>query len=173
MTLDRKLDLVGVGMTLIGLLTLRLAFRPVASVTLVGMGVAIAVFGVAESNYLLTVATSVATGFAIFGAAVVLYASGAATFPARVRATGMGLSMTAGRLGAFVGPLVAGLMLDNGAGRMWTCLLLAVPVVGVVCSAIALGSWPHLRSASAIALATRQHMLSGSSISWPRSSRQR
>jgi len=117
------------GGVVIGLLTLRLAFRPVASVTLVGMGIAIAVFGVSDSSYPLTVATSVATGFAIFGAAVVLYASGAATFPARVRATGMGLSMTAGRLGAFVGPLAAGLMLDQGAGRLWTCLLMAVPVV--------------------------------------------
>jgi benzoate transport len=117
------------GGVVVGLLTLRLPFRPVASVTLVGMGIAISVFGIAGNSYLLTVITSVGTGFAIFGAAVVLYASGAATFPARVRATGMGLSMTAGRLGAFVGPLAAGLLLDQGTGRLWTCLLLAVPVV--------------------------------------------
>lgn len=117
------------GGVIVGALTYRLAFRPVATVTLVGMGIAIAVFGFAERSYALTVVTSVATGFAIFGAAVVLYASGAATFPARVRATGMGLSMTAGRLGAFVGPLMAGQFLETGLGRMWTCLLLAVPVV--------------------------------------------
>jgi MFS family permease len=73
--------------------------------------------------------SSVITGFCIFGAAVVLYATGAATFPARVRATGMGLSMTAGRLGSFVGPLAAGLMLGADFGRVATCVALAIPVM--------------------------------------------
>jgi benzoate transport len=113
----------------VGVLTMRWRLRPVATATLLAMGLAIAAFGFAAHSFLFTVAASVIVGFCIFGAAVVLYATGAATFPARVRATGMGLSMTAGRLGSFVGPLAAGLFLGGGAGRVWTCVLLAIPVM--------------------------------------------
>lgn len=127
------------GGILIGLITFRLPFRPVATVTLIGMSFAIAVFGFGAESYLLTVASSMATGFGIFGAAVALYATGAATFPARVRATGMGLSMSAGRLGSFIGPLGAGFLLEAGAGRWWTCAVLAIPVL---LSAVALARVP-------------------------------
>jgi benzoate transport len=123
------------GGILVGLLTWRLKLRPVATVTLVSMGLAISAFGFAAQSFGFTVVTSVIVGFCIFGAAVVLYATGAATFPARVRATGMGLSMTAGRVGSFAGPLAAGLLLQGGAGRVWTCVVLAIPVM---LSAIAL-----------------------------------
>lgn len=128
-----------VGGVLVGILTFRLPFRPVATSVLLLMGVAIAAFGGVSGSYPLTVVSSAVIGFAIFGAAVVLYATGAATFPARVRATGMGLSMAAGRLGAFCGPAAAGLLLQGGAGRLWTCVLLAVPVV---LSAVALARVP-------------------------------
>lgn len=127
------------GGVVLGIISSRLRFGPVATLTLLAMGVAIAAFGGASGSYALTAASSVVIGFAIFGAAVVLYAAGVATFPARVRATGMGLSMSAGRLGAFVGPYAAGLLLEAGAGRMWTCVLLAVPVV---LSAVALARVP-------------------------------
>lgn len=117
------------GGIVIGLVVLKAALRPVATVTLIGLGLAIAAFGFSAHSYALTIATSVAVGFGIFGAAVALYATGAATFPAQVRATGMGLAMSAGRLGSFVGPFTAGLLLAGSAGRLWTCLLMAVPVV--------------------------------------------
>ncbi|HTQ35842.1 MAG TPA: MFS transporter [Steroidobacteraceae bacterium] len=117
------------GGVLIGWLSSRLHFRGTATVTLIAMGVAIAAFGGAASSFAFTVACSMLIGFSIFGAAVVLYAAGTATFPARVRATGMGLSMGAGRGGSFLGPVVAGLLLQAGLGRLATCLLLAVPVI--------------------------------------------
>ena len=127
------------GGILIGLLMFRLPFRPVATVTLLAMGLAIVAFGFAGGSFAFTVASSIVVGFGIFGAAVVLYATGAATFPARVRATGMGLSMSAGRLGSFVGPLAAGLLLGADVGRVWTCVMLAVPVM---LSALALARVP-------------------------------
>ncbi|MFM1887390.1 MAG: hypothetical protein RL026_2547 [Pseudomonadota bacterium] len=117
-----------VGGIVIGALTLRLPLRAVATVTLVAMAATIVLFGAAAHSYPLAVLASVLTGFGIFGGAVALYATGAATYPAHVRATGMGLSMTAGRFGAFLGPILAGYLLAAGAGRWWTCLVLAVPV---------------------------------------------
>jgi len=117
------------GGVLIGWLSSKLHFRATAAVTLVAMGLAIAAFGAAASSFAFTVACSMLIGFSIFGAAVVLYAAGTATFPARVRATGMGLSMGAGRAGSFLGPVLAGALLQAGLGRLVTCLLLAIPVI--------------------------------------------
>jgi MFS family permease len=118
-----------VGGVLIGWLSSKLSFRLIAGITLVAMGAAIAAFGGAAASFGFTVACSVLIGFCIFAAAVVLYSAGAATFPSRVRATGMGLSMGAGRLGSFLGPYVAGLLLGADMGRMLTCLLLSIPVI--------------------------------------------
>ena len=117
------------GGILIGWLSSKLPFRPVATTILIVMGLAIMAFGGAATSYAFTVVTSVLIGFSFFGGAVVLYATGAATFPARVRASGMGLSMSAGRLGSFFGPFVAGYLLGADMGRMMTCALLAIPVI--------------------------------------------
>ena len=117
------------GGIIVGLITFKLPFRPVATSVLVAMGLSIMAFGFAAASFGFTVVSSMITGFCIFGAAVVLYATGAATFPARVRATGMGLSMTAGRLGSFIGPLSAGILLGADFSRVAVCLLLAVPVI--------------------------------------------
>jgi benzoate transport len=117
------------GGILIGWLSSKLPFRFVATSILVIMGLALMAFGGAASNLAFTVVTSVLVGFSFFGGAVVMYTTGAATFPARVRATGMGLSMSAGRLGSFFGPFVAGILLGADMGRMMTCALLAIPVI--------------------------------------------
>jgi AAHS family 4-hydroxybenzoate transporter-like MFS transporter len=117
------------GGIIIGYISSRMSFRVVATSILVLMGLAIMAFGAAAASFMFTVVTSVVIGFCIFGAAVVLYTTGAATFPARVRATGMGLSMGAGRLGSFFGPFVAGYLLGADLGRMLTCFLLAIPVI--------------------------------------------
>ncbi|MES2625964.1 MAG: MFS transporter [Pseudomonadota bacterium] len=117
------------GGIIIGYISSRLKFRKVATAILVLMGLAIMAFGAAASSFMFTVVCSIVIGFCIFGAAVVLYTTGAATFPARVRATGMGLSMGAGRLGSFFGPFVAGYLLGADLGRMMTCFLLAIPVI--------------------------------------------
>jgi benzoate transport len=117
------------GGIMVGYLSSRLPFRPVATATLIVMGLAIVAFGAAAQSFVFTVACSMLIGFCVFGGAVVLYATAAATFPARVRATGIGLSMGAGRLGSFLGPLFAGHLLGADLGRMMTCLLLAIPVV--------------------------------------------
>ena len=113
----------------IGILSLKLPFRKVATSTLLLLGIAIMAFGAAASSFGFTVVTSFIIGFSIFGAAVSLYATAAATFPTHVRATGVGLSMGAGRLGSFFGPFVAGYLLGADMGRMLTCVLLALPVI--------------------------------------------
>ncbi len=73
--------------------------------------------------------TAAIIGFGIFGAAVAVYATGAITFPARVRATGMGIVMSAGRVGSIFGPYTAGLLLGAQFNRFAVCAILAIPVL--------------------------------------------
>lgn len=119
------------GGIIIGYFSTRLPFRSVSTAALVIMGLAIMAFGATAANFDVALLSSILIGFCIFGAAVTLYATAAATFPARVRATGIGLSMGAGRLGSFLGPLMAGQLLgvNLDLGRMTTCVLLAIPVI--------------------------------------------
>ncbi len=118
-----------VGGILIGIASFRYPIRPVSFATLLGMGLALVVFGSAADNLPLAQGSAFLMGFCIFGAAVVLYACGATTFPARVRATGMGIVMSAGRLGSTFGPATAGFLLGADYSRFLVCLLLAVPVL--------------------------------------------
>jgi benzoate transport len=118
-----------VGGIVIGIASVRFPIRPVSVVTLLMMGLSLVVFGAAASNLSLAQGSAFVMGFCIFGAAVVLYSHGATTFPTRVRATGMGMVMSAGRLGSTFGPSAAGVLLGAGQTRMAVCAILAVPVL--------------------------------------------
>ena len=68
-------------------------------------------------------AICVVTGFFVNGAVVGLYPVMAQTFPAALRASGIGFAIGVGRGGAALGPPLAGALFDNG------CSLLAVSSV--------------------------------------------
>jgi benzoate transport len=118
-----------VGGVVIGIFCYKMAFRAVSTAILLAMGALIIVFGYVYDEISIINITSFLIGFGIFGAAVVLYSTAAKTFPSRVRATGVGVSMGAGRFGAFLGPLLAGYLLGGGILRPETCLLMALPVL--------------------------------------------
>jgi MFS family permease len=117
-----------IGGIVIGLLA-RLSFKPVAYATMLGMGLAIMAFGVSANSLILIAICSLLCGVGVFGTALVLYAASAETFPVFVRATGIGMAISAGRVGSFVGPSAAGLLLDAGFARAAVCFILALPVL--------------------------------------------
>ena len=117
------------GGIIVGLLGVRLPIRLVAALALLAMGIGIVGFGAAGTNLPLAQVTATVVGFGIFGAAVALYATGASTFPARVRATGMGIVMSAGRVGSIFGPYTAGWLLGMQFNRFTVCAILAIPVL--------------------------------------------
>lgn len=117
------------GGIIVGLLGVRLPIRLVAALALLAMGIGIVGFGAAAANLPLAQLTATIVGFGIFGAAVAVYATGAITFPARVRATGMGIVMSAGRVGAIFGPYTAGALLGMQFNRFTVCAVLAIPVL--------------------------------------------
>ncbi|HEY6455536.1 MAG TPA: MFS transporter [Steroidobacteraceae bacterium] len=117
------------GGIIVGLLGLRLPIRLAGAIALLAMGLGLVAFGAAGTNLPLAQAAAAIIGFGIFGAAVAVYATGASTFPARVRATGMGIVMSAGRVGSIFGPYTAGLLLGAQFDRLTVCAALGIPVL--------------------------------------------
>ncbi len=95
------------------------------------MALAIAAFGTLplEAVGLIRIA-SFFIGFAAFATAVGIFSIMASGFPAHVRGTGIGLSLTAGRLGSACGAYLGGLLWALGLARPELCVVLALPAVG-------------------------------------------
>jgi benzoate transport len=69
-------------------------------------------------------------GFGIQGGFVGLYALAARLYPTRVRATGVGWAVGAGRIGAVVGPLVGGLLIGLSWSMAANFTAFALPALG-------------------------------------------
>jgi MFS transporter, AAHS family, 4-hydroxybenzoate transporter len=77
------------------------------------------------TNYILVVLGLL--GFGIQGGFVGLYAVAARMYPAEFRNTGVGYAMGAGRVGAIVGPLLAGYLIGAGLSMQANFMVFAVP----------------------------------------------
>lgn len=99
-----------------------------------GMLLSLAGLGLSTSFAPMLVA-GFAAGACAIGAQAVLYARAPALYPTAIRATGVGASISTGRLGAIAGPLVAGQVLAAGAGAAGV-MLSAAPglVVAALCA---------------------------------------
>jgi benzoate transport len=101
----------------VGLLAARLSVRWLAAALMVGLGVTTFLFGRAPAEFGPLAAMAALAGICLFGAVSGLYATVAASFPARVRATGAGFVTGLGRGGSAVAPFLAGALFSLGAGR--------------------------------------------------------
>lgn len=68
-------------------------------------------------------------GFGIQGGFVGMYSLAAKLYPTRVRATGVGWAVGAGRIGAVVGPMVGGLLIGAGWSMTANFMAFAVPAL--------------------------------------------
>jgi AAHS family 3-hydroxyphenylpropionic acid transporter len=88
-----------------------------------------------------TVWLSGAAGFFLLGANYALYGVAATYYPQDVRGTGSGASVGVGRIGAIIGPLLAGFLLNAGTSASGVVAYL-VPVAAVAGAAVfALSFW--------------------------------
>ncbi|MDB5241202.1 MAG: transporter, partial [Spirosoma sp.] len=73
-------------------------------------------------------------GFGIQGGFVGMYSLAAKLYPTRVRATGVGWAVGAGRIGAVVGPIVGGLLIAAGWSMAANFIAFAIPslVAGII-----------------------------------------
>ncbi len=66
-------------------------------------------------------------GFGIQGGFVGMYSLAAKLYPTRVRATGVGWAVGAGRIGAVAGPMIGGLLIGAGWSMPANFIAFAVP----------------------------------------------
>ena len=117
------------GGILFGLVATRLPLtRLVASLAVI-LSAGIASFGLLPAQPAVLDVAALVLGFFMWGASATIFSVIALSYPVGVRASGIGLVVTVGRVGSALGPWAAGLL--RGAGHDWSVVapLLAVPGV--------------------------------------------
>lgn len=118
-----------IGGILLGYLSGRYAIRRlVATFMLIGAG-AMVYFGQLTSPLSLMLVVTFVIGFCLAGGMIGIYAIVPDLFPARIRTAGTGWAIGIGRLGAVLGPYVAGLMIAAGWERALYYFVLATPLL--------------------------------------------
>jgi benzoate transport len=100
---------------------------------MVTAGLLMIVFGLLEHQLVILMVTAVALGFFGQGGFIGLYSVAARLYPTQVRATGIGWAIGLGRVGAIIGPAVAGLLIGMGWSQGLYFAVLSIPFfVGAV-----------------------------------------
>jgi len=117
------------GCILYGFYASRFGVRRLAVLFMLGLSAMTLVFGVLPADATVLLVAALALGFCLHTSITVLYVVVPTVFPAAVRATGTGFSMSMGRVGAVTGPLLAGWLMSAGFGRPVYFAALAVPML--------------------------------------------
>ena len=102
----------------------------------------IAAFGTVVHRLELALWTALLLGVLSNAVMAGLYAVGPPLYPTEVRATGMGWAIGIGRLGAILGPLVSGALLDQGWAPAQLYFLFSVPFVIAAIAMLVIGPSP-------------------------------
>ena len=135
------LNLGGIaGGSLFGLLAVRAKLRNLAIGSLLLNALFTALFGLASTSLAWAFVAAVGVGIFLFASMAGLYGLVPATYPAQVRATGMGWAIGIGRIGAIVAPTMAGLLLDGGWQPASLYYVFALPLVVAALAVFATGA---------------------------------
>jgi MFS family permease len=107
----------------------RVGVRRLMLVTMFGMAAMIVLFGILPAVPLLLLVNGVALGAMLFASACGCWLTIAYAFPPQLRATGLGIATTAGRIGSIFGPATAGYLMVAGMGKPLIAVLLAMPAI--------------------------------------------
>lgn len=136
------------GGLLLGLLSPRLGLLRVTTAALVLCFGSVVWFGGTHAGLNGLMALTLVIGCFMFGSMIGLYALAPAVFPTAVRASGTGLALGIGRLGATVGPALAGLLIAADWSRPAYFGALALPLLLAACCVWAL----HRPAAAALTI---------------------
>jgi benzoate transport len=107
----------------------RVGVKRLTFISLFGMAAMIILFGLLPANLPLLVGNAVLLGAMLFASACGCWLTIAYAFPPQLRATGLGIATTVGRIGSIFGPLAAGYLLVAGFDKSIICVLLAIPAM--------------------------------------------
>ncbi len=93
----------------------------------IALAVFLSILGFASLNFGLILPVAFVIGLAVTGAQSILYAFAPLCYPAEIRNTGVGATVSFGRLGTIVGPMLAGVLLGGGKTAAQVLIVL-IPV---------------------------------------------
>lgn len=123
-----------VGCLLFGFYARSIGTRRLAAIFMVGLFATASLFGLVPATTAALLTMTLLIGFCLYASINSMYAVVPPVFPATVRTTGTGVAMSVGRLGAVVGPALAGVLMSAGWSRPAYCLALAVPMLAAAAS---------------------------------------
>jgi MFS family permease len=135
-----------VGCVSVGYLAAHFPLKPIAIGMFLCFGVCVAALGVVPAEPTAIFLVLALIGFCLFGSIAVLYALVPTVFSPSCRATGTGLALGLGRLGAIAGPFLAGILIQAGWSRLEFCLLLSLPLLASVIFVWILGRRPAVEA---------------------------
>ena len=97
---------------------------------------AMIVFGALELNLSTMLPVAFFVGFFVAGSIICLYVILPSLYPTQIRNTGVGWALGIGRLGAVIGPYLAGLLIAYGWEREHLYLFLSIPILVSVAAII-------------------------------------
>ena len=122
------------GAAVFGLLTQRLALRGLTLAVLVGSSVTVALFGQGHADLAQLSLICAMVGFCTNAAIVGFYAILARAYPTQQRATGTGFAVGAGRGGAMLAPIIAGVLFQAGFGLQTVALCMSAgSLIALLC----------------------------------------
>jgi MFS family permease len=115
--------------------------------TMLSLAVLITLFGVFVDNPNALLVIAPLMGAALFGSATANWLTIAYAFPPQLRATGLGLGTTAGRIGSVFGPIVGGALLNTRATGQFELSGISFPLTMTVASVCLVMAIPAVLSA--------------------------
>lgn len=111
-----------------GYLSGQFGLRQVICGFLLGTSVLMMIFGFFSGSALVLILFGL-MGFGVQGGFVGLYSVAARVYPTQIRTTGVGWALGAGRIGAFFGPLLGGLLIGMGLSMTINFFVFAIPLI--------------------------------------------
>jgi AAHS family 3-hydroxyphenylpropionic acid transporter len=117
--------------------------RLVLSFAYGGMAAAIAALGLVGGSVAALLASAAAAGFFVVGGQFVVYGLAPTYYPTLLRGTGVGAMVAVGRIGAILGPILAGYLLSSGFRPEGLFLAILPPVAAAWLAAFLLMRRPE------------------------------
>lgn len=116
-----------VGILWLGYRSATAGLRPMITSFMTLAGILMIIFGRLDDNVSSLILVAIAMGFFAQAGFIGLYSVAARLYPTEIRATGIGWAIGLGRVGAIIGPSIAGILIGFGWERPNYFLVLSIP----------------------------------------------
>lgn len=117
-----------IGILVLGMIAIRIGLQKTILYFMIGAALLMISFGSFTGTWIILLIFGL-IGFFLHAGFVGLYPLAARMYPTEIRTTGIGWAIGAGRLGAILGPIVAGYLIASGLSIAGNFFVFAIPVI--------------------------------------------